>query len=133
MENPYQPFTPESVQRMLSFLPAFERGDFRGALDSYMKSGQNPPQVDELISAVYRSGFVLQFDWMQWSSRIALQTVDSADILTLRKLMTCFVRGDRFCGGAMPKRCADGSIQRVLERLHIIASANSEEPPTDIR
>src|SRR4051794_40911062 len=101
METPYPPFTSESIQRMLSFLPAFERGDFQGASDFYMKLGQNPPQVDELIFAVYRSGFVFPFDWSGWKWRSVLQEIDTADVLTLRKLMTAFVRSDRFSGGAM--------------------------------
>src|SRR4051812_10876582 len=116
MENPYAPFTAESIQRMLSFLPAFERGDFLGASDFYMQSGRNPPQVDQLISAVYHSGFVFPFDWVGWNWRGALKGIDTADVLTLRKLMTSFVRGDRFSGGAMPGLCADGSVQRVLGR-----------------
>jgi len=124
MENPYPPFTSESVQRILSFLPAFERGEFKDAIDLYMKSGQNPPQVDELICAVYRSGLVFPFNWGGWNWRGALQTIDNADVLTLRKLMTAFVRGDRFSGGAMPGLCADGSVQRVLDRLRVIAAAS---------
>ena len=117
MENPYPPFTSESIQRLLSFLSAFERGDFKDASDSYMKSGQNPPQVDELISAVYQSGFVFPFDWTSWNWREALKSVDTADLLTLRKLMTAFVRSDRFCGGAMPGLCSDGSVQHILQQL----------------
>lgn len=122
MESPYPPFSPESIQRMLSFLPAFERGDFQDASDFYMRSGQNPPQVNELISAVYDSGFVFPFDWGGWNWRGALEEIDTAKVLTLRKLMTAFVRGDRFSGGAMPGLCSDGSVQRVLRRLSVIAA-----------
>jgi hypothetical protein len=123
MGSPYPPFTPDSIERMLSFLPALERGDFRDASDFYMKSGQNPPLVDELISAVYRSGFVFPFDWGGWNWRRELEDINNADVLTLRKLMTAFVRGDRFCGGAMPGLCSDGSVQRVLQRLQVISAA----------
>ena len=107
---------------MLSFLPAFERGDFQAASDSYMKSGQNPTEVDELISAVYQSGFVFPFDWSGWNWRRVLQEIDTADLITLRKLMTAFVRGDRFSGGAMPGLCSDGSVQRILQRLRAVAA-----------
>jgi hypothetical protein len=130
MQNPYPPCTPESIQQILSFLPAFERGDFRDAHDFYMQSGQNPPRVDELISAVYRSGFVFPFDWIAWDKRGALRAIDTADVLTLRKLMTAFVRGDRFHGGAMPRLCADGTVQKVLHRLSVIAAHGGESAGT---
>ena len=120
MEHPYPAFTVESIQRMLSFLPAFQRGDFRKAIDFYMRSGRNAPMVDELISAVYESGFVLA-SARDWDWREALQDIDNADLTTLRELVTAFVRADRFRGGAMSGWCADGSIRRVLDRLDLIA------------
>ena len=125
MSTAYSSFTSESVQRMLAFLPRFEHGDFLDVEAQYL-SGQYPPPVDQLTSEIYDSGFIFPFDWVDWHWRDKLAAVEDADILTLRKLMTSFVRGDRFCGGALAGLCSNGSVERVLRRLKVLAATGIE-------
>lgn len=106
---------------MLTFLPAFERGEFKNAHDQYLESGFNPANVDALVDEFYDSGFVFPFNWIDWDRRRVLEAIDSADIQTLRKLLTAFIRQDRFSGGTMAAACASGSVQRVLQRLSKLA------------
>ena len=111
---------------MLAFLPAFERGDFRDAIEFYMQRGSDPPQVYDLASEVGHSGFVFPFDWAHWPEAGAATLPDgiaSADILTLRKLMTAFVRADHFSGGSFSENCSNGTIERILRRLERLSAA----------
>lgn len=117
------PFTRESIQRMLSFLPAFERGEYAGADAAYMQTGRDLPSVGALRSEVYQSGFAFPFDWSGWKEGRAMRLTDvaTADLLTLRKLLTAFVRNDRFCGGALSAKCSDGWVEQILRRLRVLA------------
>ncbi|HEV8293657.1 MAG TPA: DUF6508 domain-containing protein [Tepidisphaeraceae bacterium] len=134
MESPYPPFSAESVQKMLAFLPAFERGDYRQVHDSYLQSGVYAQQVEDLIATVYSSGFVYPFDWPHWEEVRSMKPEDAAraDMLTLRKLMTAFVRNDRFCGGAMADKCAHGWIEAILRRLQVLAGELGQIKQPDV-
>ena len=118
-----RPCDAECIRRMLDFLPAFERGEFRDTLGVYLRTGRYPQRVSDLIAAVGVTGFMLPFDWTRWDWQAQMREIDTADLVTLRKLMTAFVRGDRFSGGAMAGLCEDGTVERVLRRLRAIAPA----------
>ena len=47
--------------------------------------------------------------------------LDGADMETLRKLVTAMARADRFNDGTMSRLCADGTIERILNRLDELA------------
>lgn len=132
MAGVYPEFTSESVKRMLAFLPGFERGDFKDAEQQYKESGQNPEIVDRLLAETYKSGFVVVFDWVKWPSRAEVDTateIARADLLTLRKLLTAYVRADRFSGGTLSGLCSGGKVEMVLRRLKVLheeGPANSE-------
>jgi hypothetical protein len=106
---------------MLRHLDSFRRGTFDAADKHYKTTGQNPACVDAFASDVYRSGFVLPFDWTTWDVKQALNEVEAADLETLRKLLTSSVRQERFCGGFLTGICANGTVQKVLLRLEVIA------------
>jgi Family of unknown function (DUF6508) len=127
----YPSFSGASVDRMLAFLPEFERGDFATALQYYKATGKDLPQVERLCSEVYRSGFVFPFDWLAWkkqeaSSALTTESVARADMLSLRKIMTACVRQDRFCGGFLSSVCSSGLVKRVLERLRDLQTTVAE-------
>jgi hypothetical protein len=133
----YPEFTVSSVDRMLAFLPEFERGDFAAAKKHYVQTGRDLPQVDRLCREVYNSGFVFAFDWLAWKkeeakSALAPDAVAQADMLSLRKIMTATVRQERFFGGFLSSVCSSGLIQRVLERMRDlrlgIAGTEAAEP-----
>lgn len=122
MPSTLPPFGPESVAWMLEFLPHFEAGEFANAEEHYLATGNDLPIVLELKSAVGQSGFILQFNWVEWRKKVwraveCDEGIATSDLMTLRKLMTTWVRGDRFCGGTMAHRCSFGRVERVLRRL----------------
>lgn len=117
----YPPFTSASVQQMLRHLESFHEGAFDAADEHYQQTGQNPTCVDALASDVYRSGFVMAFDWPSWDVKQALNDIDTADLETLRKLLTVFVRKERFCGGFLAGLCSNGMVQKILLRLEVVA------------
>jgi hypothetical protein len=117
MDEPWPPFTHDSVRRVLEFLPAFERGEFREALDVYKRTGRNPANVDAFHSELFDSGFLVLFGGAEWHGRSAVPAAETADLLTLRKLLAYFLQGEKFCGGYLSSRCADGSIESILRRL----------------
>ena len=91
------------------------------AVDEYHRDGHNPEIVERFLSEVYESGFILPFNWP--GSRIGevLQELDGADMETLRKLVTAMARADRVNDGTMSRLCADGTIERILNRLDELA------------
>jgi hypothetical protein len=128
MHGPYPPFTDESIHRMLAFLPRFESGEFRDVHSHYLQAGKDSRLVDELISEVYQSGFVLPFNWTDWDWRQALASLDHSDLNVVRKLLTSFVRGDRFSGGALAGLCANGTVAAVLRRLKALVQGGGGGP-----
>jgi hypothetical protein len=121
-EGSYPEFTDESVDRILAFLPEFERGDFKAADEHYRRTGEYLPQVDRFATEVYVSGFILPFDWLTWKrdeaqSALTPESLARADMTSLRKALTAFLRQDRFSGGFLAGVCSNGLTQRILERL----------------
>ncbi len=63
-----------------------------------------------------------EVDWVQWQD-VAVEYVDlqekidSADVLTLKKLFTTHVRKDRFCEGHLATMFENGHIVALLRRL----------------
>ena len=63
-----------------------------------------------------------EVDWVQWQD-VAVEYVDlqekidSADIVTLKKLFTTHVRKDRFCEGHLATMFENGHIVALLRRL----------------
>lgn len=119
----------EAAELVTAFLPRFEAGEFAGAFETFMQTGNDLPAVDEFALTVARSGFQLVFDWGAWRGELtgdpfAPERVANADLETIRKLLTYAVRQDRFCDGFLSKHCADGSIERALQRLAEIMAAD---------
>jgi hypothetical protein len=111
----------ESLANLLSFLPRFERGEFATASEQYRSTGQYIEAVDDLIQAISNSGLLLQFDWTAWkdAARYSRDSslVRTADLETVRRLLTTIFRQDRFVGGLVPRVCSSGIMKALLERL----------------
>ena len=77
---------------------------------------------------VYQVRIIIDFDWSQWEKGKRLvenpdTDYDSIDIPTKCKLITAFVRNDRFCSGALASRFKDGTILRILKSIRNQISA----------
>lgn len=84
---------------------------------------ESPEIVYRTESVLYNLGLVPAFDWMSWSEGDALlknpeTRYDALDRVTLCKLITCIVRGDRFCGGFLAECFQQGIMQRILHAMY---------------
>lgn len=118
--------TPESIDRVIAFLPLIEgkreelfRVDTsQSMLDPYVYD----EIVDQLVSALYAGGFVVSFDWPGWQQQ-AKEYVDnphslaSANLKTLQKLLTTHVRKERFASGHLASILRNGHLAAILNRL----------------
>jgi hypothetical protein len=76
--------------------------------------------VDAFHRELGDSGLPVLFDVREWLGQRSIPEAESADLLTLRKLLFFFLQEDRWCGGGLASRCADGSIERILCRLRYL-------------
>lgn len=83
----------------------------------------------ELMKTLADIGFLMVFNWHEWLNRNEgfkdlnkdiQEEIKYADLETLRKLMTSYVRGDRFNEGLLERIVADGKLQCILQRLREI-------------
>ncbi len=80
------------------------------------------PVIYTFLEVVYQIPIIIDFGWAQWDEGRELAdnpntNFDSIDIPTKCKLITAFVRNDRFCDGALASRFEDGTILRILKSI----------------
>jgi hypothetical protein len=114
------------IDALLRFLPVFEAADadhgewrLAGGVMPYLVTSE---AVTGFVEALYGNGWVEPFDWGAWQETAAgyagsPERVATADIDTIRKLLTTHVRKDRFCEGHLVAMIASGHIAAVLRRL----------------
>jgi ADP-ribosyl-[dinitrogen reductase] hydrolase len=123
-----QPLTPDYLQAVLEFLPLFEQPDFSPGewitqAESLPYYSYTPEMLD-FIRALSGNGLIQPFDWMNW--REGEQLVDhpellrSANLQTLRKLLTAHVRADRFSDGHLAGTFESGHMTLILKRMEEI-------------
>jgi len=83
----------------------------------------------ELTKTLSDTGFLMVFNWHEWLDRNEgfkdlnkdiQEEIKYADLETLRKLMTSYVRGDRFNEGLLERMVTDGKLHCILQRLREI-------------
>jgi hypothetical protein len=84
-------------------------------------------EVLNFIKEIYSSGFIYKGDYTDWKKKgdtpgEILSVIDSADFNTLKKILTFYIRGERFCDGLMASAIDNGIILRCLERLEKLAA-----------
>jgi len=63
---------------------------------------------------------LIAFDWPKWDEgrKIAsTQQYENIDTVTLLKLISAFIRNNRFCDGALAERFEDRSIEKILKQM----------------
>jgi hypothetical protein len=78
--------------------------------------------VDEFIKMLHRQNIIIPFDWRSWREEAERYQKDpkapeTADLLTLRKLLTVHVRAERFTEGHLASVFESGHIIAILCRL----------------
>lgn len=131
----------ESIDDLLAYLPWFERSDVRHyelrkeiSLDPYIYSSD----LLAFVRMLSETGFIVEFDWSSWmrgagKRYVRPEAVAAADLETLRRLLTAFVRSDRFCSGQLASLIDRGLLVAILRRLAELREeiGGVEKPPTD--
>ena len=135
-----QPITADNIDAILKFLPEFEQEDCDFGHMTPME--QTPDGSFVLPSfvlgetggwfyhALYENGWIVDFGWPSWQDQaeqycLHPEKLQSADINTIRRLLTTHVRKDRFCGGHLLSVFKSGHLTAVLRRLQAIRQSDS--------
>ncbi len=112
-------------EKLLEFLPIFERlGFVPGAgKDPSESSGVGAGQeMVRFMKTLYTAGAIYPFDWSKWHDEAGRffhdpTLLESADEMTLRRLLTYHARVDYFNQGHLDEMIEAGHITRVLRVL----------------
>lgn len=77
-------------------------------------------EVAEMLGHFHDLGLVVPFDWPGWyrpDRYLAGEGLASAPVADAVRLLTAYVRGDRFCDGALLGGATDGSIPAAIGSL----------------
>ena len=121
-----------SIDALLGFISIFEdknkkfyEVEFRDKETGYFNlcPYAYSEEINQFIEATYKYGFILNdFDWGGWRDESQKFLADaellkSADIKTLKKLLTTHIRADRFVDGHLAAKLDNGHILAILKRL----------------
>lgn len=115
----------EELNRLVGFLNFFQR------VDALMSEEEKRDMLEckeimEFYEELYNTGFLLVFDWKSWLDQNEIykniannieEHVTKADLDTLRKLTTSYIRGDRFTEGLFERVIINGHVTKILTRL----------------
>lgn len=127
--------TVEALNKLLHFI------DFFQGLDAVISEEEKRNRLDcdefdEFYNELCNTGFLIVFYWKSWlNENEVYQNIENdieehimeADLVTLRKLMTSYIRGDRFNEGLFNRVIINGHITKILTRLRVIMQSKSEE------
>jgi hypothetical protein len=80
------------------------------------------PVVCTFLEVAYQIPIIIDFDWGSWDERRNIAgdpdfDYDTVDIPTKCKLITAFVRNDRFCDGVLASCFQNGIIMKILKSI----------------
>lgn len=125
----------EALNRLLHFLDFFQGLD-AVASEEEIRNRLECDEVEEFYNALCDTGFLIVFDWKSWLNENEVyknldndieEYIMKADLITLRKLMTSYIRGDRFTEGLFNRVILNGHITKILTRLRVLMQSKSEE------
>lgn len=76
--------------------------------------------VWDLESVLNDLDLLIAFDWAKWEEGREIankQKFENQDTITLLKLISAFIRNNRFCDGALAARFEDRSIEKILKQI----------------
>lgn len=122
--DPEATLTSADFAEVLAVLPLLESGQplYKmhdcPSIDPY----NYDPEFLRWWAALGHSKFPLRFDWPQWLEEFKAldcnpERVAQADLLTLRKLVTFYLRTERFTSGTLAKIIDNGQLLRIMRRL----------------
>lgn len=115
----------DNIRAVTAFLPVFEQPGFEpgkwvvqaGAFPYFEYSSE----VLQFLKALGQNNFIQPFNWTAWEEgkRLAEEPalLAQASLATIRKLLTLYVRADRFTEGYLAEVFESGQMVRILERV----------------
>jgi hypothetical protein len=75
----------------------------------------------KFLELVYGLQLVIEFNWPDWdkSGKIAKKDPGDLNLLTLLKMLTRIVRGDRYCEGMLHTALSDGRMLGILKAIRL--------------
>jgi hypothetical protein len=118
----------KNIDTILEYIPYFESSESefyeidtdKSLMDPYFYS----EKTSEFIKALYENNFIQAFDWSQFNTLEKVENIENADIDTLIKILTAYVRADRFSSGSIANLIKKGYLLRILYRLKEIQMNN---------
>ena len=126
-----QAISTDGIDRVCQFLPIFEQEEYEFAKVGGGKSKDGnitlpcsvySPEVLEFERLLHNENLIFAFDWTKWQKQAEQLCADpealkSANLLTIRKLLTTHIRKERFCEGHLLSVLESGHISNILKRL----------------
>jgi hypothetical protein len=126
-----------ALAALAAFLPRISRKDFRAGVPAGGERMANGvitmphiaygEVVREFEKAAHEHGWVYSFDYIEWAQteegKRLLEdpsAIEVADFDQLRRLLTWYIRAERFCDGALFKAFEKGQILRIVERASVL-------------
>ncbi|WP_410769468.1 DUF6508 domain-containing protein [Fontibacillus sp. BL9] len=117
--------TNEEINKLINYLEFFQNADstFFTEVNGYRVES---PEVSKFRKELNDTQFLLVFDWVQWINDHSefkdinnhiKDIIMNADLETLRKLMTSYIRGDRFNEGLFIAAILKGHVTNIILRL----------------
>ena len=116
------------TKEILQYLPYFK--DKTNSFYTTQKGNYYDPfkyssEVHEFIKILHKHNFIILFDHPRWQSEACKyienpELLESADLLTLQKLLTLHIRKERFCSGHLAGAIDSGHLLKILERLQAL-------------
>ena len=133
--------TREDLDAVAVFVERFDEDDFEAGAWSPSETSEDgvmtlphwvaSETVLEWHDALYKHNVILMFEWMTEEWRECMRGFDSdpsgletADLETVRKVLTAISRSDRFCEGSMNECFKSGLAQAATQRLAAFAEDN---------
>ena len=134
-ENTYREvinsYTRKDWQPLLDLIPRIENtksfgNEVGGGMDDngayHLPNWSSSEIVHEFLKIVYDIPIVIDFHWAAWDGGRAIASdetfdFDTIDIPTKCKLITAFVRNDRFCEGALASAFEKGIMLKILKSI----------------
>jgi hypothetical protein len=117
----------KNIDAILEYIPYFESSENefynintdKSLMDPYFYS----EKTSEFIKALYENNFIQAMDWSEFNTLENVKNIEKADIDTLIKILTAYIRADRFSSGSVANLIKEGYLLRILYRLREIKNS----------
>jgi hypothetical protein len=118
------------MNKLLHFLEFFksDREKYSVANEVSMDPYRYSEEIEKFIDLLYSESFIMAgFDWPSWQEEAVKyfedkSLIESADLETICKLLTTFIRKDRFSSGTVAELIDQDVFLHILKRLDQLQS-----------